>query len=314
MAFPVNLKAQDTCIFREKACWVKYFESDYMENLELIDTASNIWEYGYTDKSINYVDKVFITDTLNPYPPNNLSSFKISCSFPAFHDVSGYPTPEAPGMAIIIQFAMAIDTDKRKDGGTVEVSFDDSVWHILGDQEALDYWNTFNYQDPRVYIHYPATFDTLPCLNKPGFSGSYEEPHEGFKCAIKSFPVKNDSVKVYLKFTFCSDSIDNNREGWMIDNLIIVYRALPPIDNIMDTEKNNEINLFPCPSGDKIKVKAASKRFIHSPYEIVNINGQIVKQGLLPTDGAINIATLKKGLYFFKIGKQKVVTKKFIKE
>ena len=308
------MKAQYKC-YPDEGCGYFYFKNDYMVNLELIDSTNNIWEYGNTEKSITGEDKVFITDTLDSYPTNNISAFKISCNFPYQSEQWGFSANNNP-MCILIAFETAIDTDQGQDGGVIEVSFNDSIWYILGDQQTLDYWNPDDYTDPRVSINYPTELDALPCLNKPGISGKYiddSNPSEGFKYAIKSFPVKNDSVKVYLKFTFCSDSIDNNREGWMIDNLFIYYCRLLPIDNVNNIH-NNKIKIFPSPSENKIKIDPINRRFTHSPYEIVNINGQIVRQGLLPNDGAINIATLKKGVYFFKIGKKRVVTKKFIKE
>lgn len=116
-----NVMAQYTILYAdtidfEKPC-----------NYLFIDTsATNLWQKGIPGKTIldsaYSVPNSIITDTVNYYPTNNLSSFVLKLEPGSFG--LGYNTD--------ISFWHKFDTDSINDYGVVEVSYDTgNVWKVL---------------------------------------------------------------------------------------------------------------------------------------------------------------------------------------
>ena len=70
---------------------------------------------------------------------------------------------------------------------------------------------------------------------------------------------------VMFKFTFISDSIENNKEGWMLDDIYIDDFG----DSSIDDFKWNNFNsfIFPNPSADFISIKYENS--IKSKYKVL---------------------------------------------
>ncbi len=86
-----------------------------------IDTAyhNNIWQVGKPDKvlfnSAHTVPNAIVTDTINPYPTNNNSSFIFRA------------TQTVGSTNFLLQFYFKINTDSLNDYGTIEASPDNGI-------------------------------------------------------------------------------------------------------------------------------------------------------------------------------------------
>lgn len=255
----------DSCRF-EEVCNMLYIPDD----------SSNLWQVGKPQKTLFDTayspDMVIITDTVSNYPMGNHSWFQIS--------VQGYQY-----MSLILSFMHRIDSDSGRDGGYVEISTDSgNTWINL-------VWDTCNFStsSPCPYYilqeNFYAISDTL-YNGQPGFSGTSDGwVHSQFQW-IWDFPVKpgrKDSVmsgmsdSIMFRFHFISDSIDNGREGWMIDNIKISSVNLGfAVNNI---RKNKiQLNVFPNPVSDHVLISFDNPRQLFHSIYITNITGGVVRK------------------------------------
>ena len=170
--------------------WVEYidfdnpvWDSSYL--LLEIDTtnSSNIWQIGLPQKTIfnqaYSFTNVLVTDTINPYPINNTSSFTIR-----------YFTHNCPE----IFGSYYSDADSLNDYGMIEFSKDNGISWI----DVL--------QDSLVYGDKPVL---------TGKTNGWRQFYFGFG---HYFQNSYDDT-LLLRFTFISDSIDTQQEGLMFDDL-----------------------------------------------------------------------------------------------
>lgn len=296
---------------KDIGCHYGFFDSTTLKYIELVDTTDNIWEYGSTKKDLwHYGDKVMITGLEKPYPPNNRSAFKVRCAFPRQLDIWWWEDWEN---VISIYMGSSIESDRYNDGGVVEISFDDSTWIVLGEKhEDIEYldWELCQYLDRDFFLNH----DNINCLNKRGFSGKMRRDPDIF---ISKFPKQRDSVIVYLKFTFCSDSIDNKKAGWLIDDFAVVYgswvRCPGMVNDYNKKHTSSFLKIFPSPSFNKIFIESMDMNLINKSYTIYNYLGKEMGRGTLNKDQSIDISNLEKGIYILRIGSKDTVVRKFVK-
>jgi hypothetical protein len=90
---------------------------------------------------------------------------------------------------------------------------------------------------------------------------------------------------------------------------IAVSREIP--SGMKQAEALNKISIYPTPAHDQLFISG-----VKSPqkYCILNIFGQILKQGNLNDNNAVDVKFLNKGNYFIRfVGADFVQTEKFIK-
>ncbi len=257
-----------------------------------LDTSitNNIWRIGIPSKT--YLDSAYsipyaiITDTINSYPINNYSYFDIIID------------DDSPGWWMwgegIISFWHKYDTDSLKDGEYIEVSYDggNSWMNIINDSLAMETSN----------INFYTNSDTI-LGNIPAFSGHsggwiYSEFYWFWNALVKEFP--QDSLIV--RFIFKSDSIQTNKEGWLIDNIVFNgYEIIGDISYI--TLGSEKVKLYPNPVKDFFTIEFSNPKndkFILELFD--NLGKQIMKKKNIKTD-KINISkiNLDKGIYYFKL-------------
>lgn len=275
-----------------------YFESNYSKYV-FFDTTSinNIWQVGIPQKelftnSYSY-SNVLITDTINNYPKNNISRVIVKFRVPILYYKC---VPE-----LYFGFHHKYDTDTMKDGGMIEISFNEK-----------DYYNIFNYDSLNLNdIYFFSSIytinDTVKSLNQPGFSGretnwNYVDAVSG-PFDISNFAI-NDSLFFSIRFTFASDSIDNYREGWMIDDIWVNYYNGVSIENL--ELKNTYIKVFPNPANEVLNVQSHFN-FGKGNYKIIDANGKIIMNGPLSGEQnfSIDLEELINGIYFLNISSEK---------
>jgi hypothetical protein len=241
---------------------------------------------------------VLVTDSVNSYPQNNSSNFDIILGH---FNVAWYP------MMIGVAFRHQFDTDTTKDGGFISVSWDNGLTYrnvaldtgylyALWGSTPLGTWDIFGF-NRNLYPDSSLLFN-----GEPGFSGTSggwtETSLAWYIIPIKkSFPP--DTMR--LRFSFVSDSIFDNRSGWMIDDIMIYSIELPGSVR-EDGMKGHEALAFPNPAWEKVAIRLGRT---HELIEIrlINIEGQSISSAEFHhVDGfEYDLSGLASGTYLISI-------------
>ena len=151
-----------------------------------------------------------MTDSILPYPINNNSSFTIKV--PKF----------SPHIVVIaIRWLQKLDIDSCTDGGVIEFSGDNgSTWQNIFYTPQIRNPNVYN-----VFGYQAANVDSL-FNNQIGFTGQDSTWKDTWLCFSASWVATIDTL--LLRYSFFSDGINNNKEGWIIDNLNIHHSPCRP--------------------------------------------------------------------------------------
>ncbi|MCA1761090.1 MAG: T9SS type A sorting domain-containing protein, partial [Bacteroidales bacterium] len=109
-----------------------------------------------------------------------------------------------------------------------------------------------------------------------------------------------------IRFRFKSDVVNTNKEGWMIDD--IVLRGYDVGGAIPDASLSHP-GIFPNPATDYIHFNINDEYFPGLSFSLYNSQGQITFSKPV-TESKMNISFLKPGVYLYKIEKDGTVLKK----
>lgn len=269
---------------------VQWVGSNFMGTI--IDTSNidNIWQIGSPHKTIfnsaNTYPNVMVTDTINTYPINNQSKFLIKIN----RNLWG----GGPGSILALQWVQKIDMEIGKDGGMIEYSFDNgSTWA-----------NVFN--NPYTYNFYgfdPQNKDTL-ATGEYVFSGTDSLWRNIWLCFDYNYlaTITNDSV--FFRFTFLSDSIDSQQDGWMIDNLFAQMTVVHTV-KLTPNETNAYLKVFPTNTSGRVNIETEKLQEFHiiENIELISPDGKVAQSwGTSPTKFFIDIKEgLPNGVYYVKV-------------
>jgi hypothetical protein len=254
----------------------------------------NLWQIGTPSKM--FFDSAFstpfaiVTDTMNNYPQNNLSSFEIKIYSPPFSCWgTGY-----------LNFAHKYDTRPGVDGGYIEVRYDDSpTWkNIIFDDDPECGFGTWDF--------YTAT-DTING-GIPAFSGNSETWRYSSVYWIWFMGVKSyDHDSLTIRFTFKSGAGETSHEGWMIDDISV--ELLECTGGILEGKQTKlPVIVSPNPLTD-----FSTLRFFQKPgkdylVDIFTTQGKLVKE--ISLRGETSVVLFKHnytpGLYLIKINEDGV--------
>ncbi len=248
-----------------------------------LDTSStNIWQIGKPKKALfdsaATVPNALVTDTSNFYPPNNISVAGFSV----------YKGPFFPGI-LAIQWKQKLDMNHKLDGGIIEFSLDSgTTWS-----------NAFN--NPYVYNFYGYDLKNVDTLanGKVAFSGTDSTWRDIWLCYDQSWLSQSDSLMV--RFTFISDSVNNNKEGWIIDNLTVHPTF---VHTISEVKQEEYLVASPNPTSGKIQILAQKLDQFHlfEKMELYNSDGRLVQEfGQSPTKFDLDISSHANGVYYLKV-------------
>lgn len=244
--------------------------------ITILPVPQNIWQIGAPHKTFfnaaYTLPNVIITDTMNNYPVNNLSSFELI--------VGTFNFPWYP-WSVFIDFRHKYDADTLSDGGYITVSWDNGItWaNIIND--------TSNFFE--ITPHHPGyafgnnnLYDTWSILvnGEQGYSG-----HSGnwiHSCmAWYNIPVDKrtewlpDTMR--LRFNFISDNVQQNREGWMIDQIRLFSIDLGSgIREYM--EGSTHSYFFPNPVTTTATF-TLNKTYHDVHYELMDTRGLLISKG-----------------------------------
>ncbi len=260
---------------------------DQTNELQLtIDTSNqNIWQIGAPDKTIfteAYSNpNVIVTDTVNAYPVNNISSFEILLPY-------GYV-----GAGSQLYFRYKINTTAGRDGGYVEFSHDHgATWYnVIYDSLYAQFGGELS-----VSGYYSAN-DTL-FDGTPAFSGdSSNEWQEAFIefgifCVLRDFV---DTINV--RFVFKSDSTFDNLDGWEIDDISVAEYQCSDVEEI--ARSTFDFTVFPNPATDKISL-LMNKPLISGKIFIYDGIGRRVMENQLNSgtkESSLDVHSLPPGIF-----------------
>ena len=263
----------------------------------VLDTsiAGNIWQIGSTSKPFfnpaHSPTKAIMTDTLNVYPPNNQSYFDLHI---------GTMCPFNP----VITFWHKYQTDSLKDGGYLEVSYDNGItWkNVVYDTSCFSY----NGGTPNRENFYTAN-DTISG-NIPAFSGT----SNGWVLSkiqwIWWIPIMKSNYSfpgdtMIVRFHFSSNPVQTNKAGWIIDDLTLYQVDFPGGIN-ESFYANKDILVSPNPVSVACVFKCLDKSDIINSLEITDAMGRSVffQNKILVPEFKFSRNSLPAGIYFYTLG------------
>ncbi|HYV91606.1 MAG TPA: T9SS type A sorting domain-containing protein [Chitinophagales bacterium] len=254
------------------------FDFESPNDLISIDTSvGNLWQIASPQKvfinSAFYGSKVIITDSTNSYPPNNQSAFvvKIPSSF-----VQNY------GQQLFISFHYMINTDTFRDGGELEYSVDGGMnW---GSSNNFDFGQLLT----------DTLFDGSPGLSGSSNGWSYIS---FYACNIW---ISNED-SLWLKFTFKSDSINNPKDGWALDDIHVQGIDCAGIEEI--NTNYHFVSVYPNPVSNVSFLQIKNQNQKIESIQFFNSLGVLVKTISHPHQN--NFPVLKKdfpeGMYLYRV-------------
>ncbi len=234
-----------------------------------VNNPNNIWQIGIPGKTLfndaHSPVHVIITDPVNPYPLNDTSSFIIT------HERWFGPTAW-----FNIEFYYKMDSDTLTDFGQIELSIDNGlIWYNLLTQDSLLGVDWF---DPKpvltgsilTWTHVYASLSDL--ANSIGYSDT-----------------------VLFKFTFISDSIQTNKEGWMIDD----FNFSDIVEGLDETYFHNPISIYPNPTSSFIKIDKRNYGDNETAI-ITDLSGRVLMRLKRYKGDEIDVKSFIPGVYFVK--------------
>ena len=245
--------------FEDNPCW----EGSY-RNVD-IPGSNNIWNICTPHKPV--FDSAYssphaiLTDSAGAYPVNSTSRFIIKFSKFQYCEC-----------AYVLGGFYKFDSDTLKDYGRIEVS----VVHGATWLDALT--DTLN------------IFWTTP---KPVLTGRIHQWREFYAMLWNYFNIDT----LYYRFTFTSDSIETNQQGWMLDDIMLIEHT----EGIQDFGSRNEISIYPNPAANIITI--SGKTIIgNMDVSVYDILGQLrLQQILYKNKQDIDISGLSKGIYMVRV-------------
>jgi len=271
----------------------------------VIDTinAENIWQIGKPNKvffdSAHNVPNCIVTDTIKPYPINNHSTFEFNVKKPIGMEYRGWSS-------VSLYFDHKYDTDSLYDGGYIDVSYDggNSFTNIIYD----------NINGAETYSsHFYKNDDTI-CGGIPAFTGKSDG--WAYTQLVIAWPYehwdKTDSM--IIRFNFKSDSVNNNKEGWLIDNIYFLLEDRTGI-GVNENGGDNTLTFYPNPVNDLLTIELKNHEI--NLVKIFSLTGQLLlSKKINYANPTINTANLTGGIYLIKViyKNNKTYTAKIIKQ
>jgi len=256
------------------------FEDTTHEHFMYRDTISNpncIWQIGAPQKTVftssQSLPNSIITDTLNPYPINDTSSFIIKHEVGWGYLCAGLGTVKLSG-------SYYVNSDSLNDFGIIEFSPDNGITWVLI-TTGPNAWPYSINAAPPIFTGNSGGWKYFN-LSLDGVDGMYNfQPLD----------------TVQYKFTFISDGNLDNKDGLMFDNLAIL-----DICTIGTNEyQNQNTNAYPNPFTTTLNLNY--EHLTKGKLFIYDMTGKLVHSESIKNSNSttVSTSTFNKGIYFYKI-------------
>jgi hypothetical protein len=255
---------------------------------------NNIWQIGEPQKVIfdeaYSVPNAIMTDLNNPYPVNNTSSFYLSIK-----EVQWFT-----GSPSTLRFYHKFDTDSLTDGGYIDVSYDGGAsWlNIIYDSTMFNCsWTPgFWYFSSNFYGDSDTLFNGMN-----GFSGKSDDWQESMFIWFYCLGVDEEYPdSMMIRFNFISDDLPSDKEGWMIDNIVLHS----DLCGFTPEGKTNDYSVTIQPNPINNESRIIIHGTIKTKYNltITDIFGrQVYTITASDNEFLLNNTGLKTGIYFYRI-------------
>ncbi len=255
------------------------FDSPWSENSHIIiDTVSNqnnIWQIGVPNKAIfnsaYSLTHAIITDTVNSYPINDTSSFIIKHIRPG--QLGG-------NESLLLDFWFKFNSDTLTDYGKIEASIDNG-----------NSWINLLTEDVTYFLQW---MEPKPVLS--GTTNGWQ--HFSLQLNMLTYMLGYSDTLLY-KFTFISDSIQTNKDGWMLDD----FQLNDWWEGIENNSSNEMVSIFPNPSKGLLNLPFADLN-TNNDIKIINNTGHIIFETSNFKNQLIDLTHLENGIYYLKISNE----------
>ena len=106
---------------------------------------------------------------------------------------------------------------------------------------------------------------------------------------------------VLARFSLMSDSVNSEKEGWLIDNM---WSSITLIHTIKEKDQANYLNVYPNPAREIVHVEARKVLAYHiiEDMELINSTGELVKKWTnVPTKFWFDTGKFANGMYYLKV-------------
>lgn len=260
-------------------------------DLLIIDTAANhdnIWQIGVPNKAVfnsAYSGAhAIVTDVDSAYPTNDTSSF-ILMNYRYSPDYI-----QGGANMLYLNFWYKMNSDTLTDFGKVEASIDNGkTWINFLTEDSI---YGFRWWAPK-----PVLTGRLTGWQRFALDLSSLTYNVGF------------SDTLLYRFTFISDSIQTNKDGWMIDDINYVDMW----EGIEDFGFNDLITIYPNPTKGEISFENKNEKVQVYDINICDIDGRVVLNQKVYSNRLK--LDLPNGLYFMRLADtEHVYMKKLIIE
>jgi hypothetical protein len=268
-------------------------------------SSQNIWQTGTPQKtffnSAYSIPNAIVTDTMNFYPDNNISSFDLYVGGFNMGGLWGWYYP----YDIFIDFRHKFDTDTLMDGGYITVSWDKGLtWmNIINDSVYFGEHPNWNFLpfggNPNLYSPDNVLFN-----GEPGFSGK----SDGWVHTCMAWwvwPVKTaldfPPDTMIIRFNFISDINHHDKEGWMIDHIRIFSIDLGSgIRESSAGRKRSHVAPNPLKS---TAIVTFDKTYEDVDYRLLDVTGRVCAGGkfMKCIQFPLDRGTISPGVYILKM-------------
>jgi len=239
--------------------------------IDTVSNPNNTWQIGNPNKTLfnaaNSEPNVIVTDTINPYPPNDTSSFTV------IHIAEGgwvynYPKVDIGGWYFV-------DSDSLTDYGYIDYSPDlGNTWYLVDSTRGACTWGAIE--------------------DLPTFTGNSNGWKHFYYC-LEIPQVVSFGDTILYRFNFISDSVQTNKDGLMFDDL----QFEDWIEGVPEIQNDNLIKLFPNPTSDVLRINSANLSD-YSSVQIFNYLGQVMYDNPKFNEETIETRFLPNGIYLLK--------------
>jgi len=257
--------------------WEINFEDSIYLDRVIIDTTSNpdnIWQIGSPQKAIFNsalsAPNAIVTDTVNPYPVNDTSSFTI------IHIATeGW----LYGMGIHVRGYYRVNSDTITDYGKFEFSADLGLTWTDADSSSSN-----NCCRPGYYQELPV------------FSGNSSGWKPFMYCLCSDMDIVNEGDTILYRFTFISDSIQSSKDGLMFDE----FDFWELVESTQEVLISDLIEVFPNPMSSYFAVSSSMELNSNKRIQIINTSGQVLYNDPNFEGQKVNVQFLQSGVYYLK--------------
>ena len=265
------------------------------DKILLEDVEGDIWQIGTPQKSFfnaaHSGTKAIVTDTLDYYPPNDTSRF-----------IYIIRNPYTQTCYTSMEFWHKYDMDPAGDKGIIEASYDGGIsWVEVKDTVDFDpWWGTYfwweadYHESTGEYTEHPlVTTGTSDGWIKSMFGWQWWMP------VLSADTIILNPDSLMIRFTFFSDGNMEDKEGWMIDDILTSSAGWETCSNVGENSIDEALSVSPNPFSAQTSLQCTIP--LHdAKLTICNTSGQIVKQfdHLSGQSITINRDNLLAGIYF----------------